>query len=173
MLGALGVAGTLASYALPTSPSTENGWQPVEAMFGQPEIVEMPDHVRDLLGALLEAPASGRELPGAAALREQLATARISRSQYDASDIQIVVEDPQRLAVPRTQSWPVTGEFVREGIRYELALQIEGGTLGMLSVLVPDDEVRLEQALEASSSPDFELPGPEQLTLRVETEQPA
>lgn len=172
VLGALGVAGTLASYALPPSSSTEDGWQPLEDMFSQSETVDMPGEIRDLILALLDTPAPGQDLPGAAALREQLATARIARSTCDASDIQIVVEDPQRLAVPRTQSWPVAGEFVRDGIRYELALQIDSGTLGMLSVLVPDDEVRLEEALEASSAPDFELPGPDQLVLRIETEQP-
>lgn len=177
VMGALGVAGTLVSYTLPTTlptPSGDDGsWRTDWDPFGPPATIEMPERVRALIGALLETPAPGVDLPGAPALREQLATARIARGDCDLSDTQVVVEDPRRLAVPRTQSWPVTGEFVRDGIRYELVLQIDGGTLSMLSVLVPDDEERLEEALEASSSPGFELPGPEQLVLRIETEQPA
>lgn len=172
VLGALGVTGTLVSYALLRTPGSAGSWRSDWGPFGTPETIEMPEQVRSLIGALLQTPAPGTDLPGAPALREQLVTARIARSDCDLSDTQVVVEDPGRLAVPRNQSWPVTGEFVRDGIRYELVLQIDGGTLSMLSVMVPDDEERLEEALEASSSPGFELPGPEQLVLRIETERP-
>lgn len=172
VMGALGVLSTAVAYALPSGTGDGEGWQSVDDMFGEREPVDMPEQVRALIAALLAGPAAGPDLPGAAALRDQLVTARIARSDCDA-DTQILVEDARRLAVPRSQSWPVTGEFTREGVRYELALTIEDGTLGMLSVLVPDDELRLEEALDATSSPDFELPGPEQLLLRVETEQPA
>ncbi|WP_341854776.1 hypothetical protein [Brachybacterium sp. GPGPB12] len=90
--------------------------------------------------------------------RERLETARVLDTGGVGADLQLVVEDPRRLAVPRQQQWPVRGEFLRGGIRYELELQIDGGRLGMLSVMVPDEEPRLEHALSQLASPAFVRP---------------
>ncbi|WP_114855500.1 hypothetical protein [Brachybacterium sp. YJGR34] len=170
LLAALGAAGTAAVCALPrlTGPIERRGG--TEEGFAEGETAPLPCEVRALLAALL-APGPA-DPPGAAALRDQLEAARAVDPGYLDGDVQIHVEDPERLAVPRTQIWPVAGEFSHAGFRYELQLQVEEGRLGMLTVMVRADEARLAQALEHLASPGFVLPDPSALTLRRETEVP-
>lgn len=171
LLAALGAAGTAAMYLLPSLEDQGQRWGTIDELFGEPETVDLTREARDLIVALL-APADGADLPGAAALREQLARARSVDPGYLSSDVQIEVEDPERLAVPRNQTWPVTGAFTRGGLRYLLQLQIDQGRLGLLAVAVADDEPRTEQALEQLAAPGFVLPSPEELTLHLETDRP-
>lgn len=172
LLAALGAAGTAVMFALPSLSEQSERWGSLEEVFDEPETTALPREVRDLIAVLLAPSTPDGDLPGAAALREQLEVARAVDPGYPSSDVQIAVEDPAGLAVPRQQVWPVSAGFVRAGIRYALQLQIEDGRLGMLSVMVPEDEPRLEQALERLSSPGFVLPDPQEITLRRETGTP-
>lgn len=172
LLAALGAAGTAAMYLLPSLEDQGQRWGTIDELFGEPETVDLPGQARDLIAALLAPPADGTDLPGAAALREQLALARSVDPGYLSSDVQIQVEDPERLAVPRNQTWPVGGAFTRGGSRYLLQLQIDQGRLGLLAVTVAEDEPRPEPALEQLAAPGFVLPSPEELTLRRETDRP-
>ena len=172
LLAALGAIGTVAMYLLPSLQDQSQRWGTIDELFGEPETTDLPGEARDLIAALLAPPADAVDQPGAGALRDQLAIARSLDPGYLTSDVQIVVQQPERLAVPRTQSWPVAGDFTRAGVRYTLQLQIDQGTLGLLSVMVADGEPRAEQALEQLAAPGFVLPSPEELTLRVETELP-
>jgi hypothetical protein len=171
-LAALGAVGTAAVIALPHLGEPDRGWAPLEESFGEPSGVPLPSEARALIAALLADPEDAAPLPGAQALREQLAIARGLDTGGAGADLQLVVDHPERLAVPRQQLWPVRAEFRRGGIRYELELQIDDGRLGMLSVMVPDEEPRLEHALSQLSSPSFVLPDPEEIVLRQETDTP-
>lgn len=172
LLAALGAAGTAAMYLLPSLGDQAQRWGTIEELFEEPETVDLPGEARELIAALLAPTADGADLPGAATLRGQLAHARSVDPGYLTSDVQIEVEQPERLAVPRTQTWPVSGEFTRGGIRYLLQLQIDRGRLGLLAVMVADDEPRTESALEQLAAPGFVLPSPEELRLRVEADRP-
>lgn len=172
LLASLSAVGTAAMILAPAAFSRAERWGTLEETFGESESRPLPDDVQALLTALLTPPERTTDLPGAPALREQVAGARIIDPGYPSSDVQFEVQDPQRLAVPRQQVWPQRAVFVRDGIRYELELQIDGGCLGMLSVMVPDDEPRHEQALELLSSPGFALPTTAEITLTQESEQP-
>lgn len=171
-LAALGAAGTAAVIALPHLGDPDRSWSLHEETFGEPAGVPLPSEARALIAALLADAPDAPAPPGAEALREQLETARVLDTGGAGADLQLVVEDPRRLAVPRQQQWPVRGEFLRGGIRYELELQIDGGRLGMLSVMVPDEEPRLEHALSQLASPAFVLPDPDRIALRRESEAP-
>lgn len=172
LLAALGTVGTAAMVLAPAAFSQSERWGTLEETFGESQSRPLPDDVLALLTALLTPPEHTTDLPGAPALREQLVSARIIDPGYQSSDVPFDVEDPQRLAVPRQQVWPQRAAFVRDGIRYELELQIDGGCLGMLSIMVPDDEPRHEHAHELLSSPGFALPDPSEITLEQESEQP-
>ena len=172
VLAALGAVGTAAVIALPHIGDPDGDWSPLEETFGEPTGVPLPSEARALIAALLADAPDGPALPGAEALRDQLASARALDTGGVSTDLQLVVEDPERLAVPRQQLWPVRAEFRRGGIRYELELQIDDGRLGMLSVMVPDEEPRLEHALSQLSSPAFVLPDPDEIVLRRETDAP-
>lgn len=171
-LAALGAVGAAAVIALPHMGEPDRGWAPLEETFGEPAGVPLPSEARDLIAALLADDPDAPAPSGAQALRDQLATARALDTGGVSTDLQLVVEDPERLAVPRQQLWPVRAEFRRGGIRYELELQIDDGRLGMLSVMVPDEEPRLEHALSQLSSPAFVLPEPHEIVLRREGETP-
>ncbi|MGP9743995.1 hypothetical protein [Brachybacterium sp. AOP29-B2-41] len=172
LLATLGAVGTAAMIVAPGAFSQSERWGTLEETFGESESRPLPEDVQTLLTALLTPPEHTTDLPGAAALREQLASARIVDLGYPSSDVQFEVEDPQRLAVPRQQVWPLRAAFMRDGFRYELELQIDDGCLGMLSVMVPDDEPRHEDAHELLSSPEFALPEVSEITLEQESEQP-
>lgn len=171
-LAAVGAVGAAAVIALPHLGDPERDWSLPEESFGEAAGEPLPSEVRALIAALLADAPEGAALPGAEALRGQLERARLLDTGAVSTDLQLVVEDPERLAVPRQQLWPVRAEFRRGGIRYELELQIDDGRLGMLSVMVPDEEPRLEHALSQLSSPTFVLPDPEEITLRRETDAP-
>lgn len=172
VLAALGTVGAAAVIALPHIGDPEGDWTPLEESFGEAAGVPLPSEARALIAALLADDPDGPVLPGAEALRAQLVDARALDTGGVSTDLQLVVEEPERLAVPRQQLWPVRAEFRRYGIRYELELQIDDGRLGMLSVMVPDEEPRLEHALSQLSAPTFVLPDPDEITLRRETDTP-
>lgn len=172
LLAGLAAVGTAAMMLAPAAFPQSKRWRTLEEMFGETESRPLPDDVLALLAALLTPPEHTTDLPSAPALREQLASARILDPGYPSSDVQFDVEEPQRLAVPRQQVWPQRAAFVRDGIRYELELQIDGGCLGMLSVMVPEDEPRHEHAHELLCSPGFALPDPSEISLEQESEQP-
>lgn len=172
LLAGIGAAGAAALYLFPALAGTAERWTTPEGLLGESEPVDMPDDVRALLGALLEAPADGADLPGAQVLRDQLGIARcLQLGEGDSSsEVQILVEEPERLAVPRNQTWPVTGRFDQAGQHFELELQIDAGMLGMLSVMVRDEEERVEEALDHLDDPRFAMPRPDELTLHRESE---
>lgn len=172
LLAALAAAGTAAMIAVPVTSAQPERWETLEERLGESESRPLPADVQALLAALLTPPEHAPDLPGAPALREQLASARVVDPAYPSSDAQFEVEDPPRLAVPRQQVWPLRAAFERDGIRYELELQIDGGCLGMLSIMVPDEEPRHEHAHELLSSPGFALPDPSEITVVQESEQP-
>ena len=172
VLAALGAVGTAAVIALPHIGDPDGDWSPLEETFGEPTGVPLPSEARALIAALLADAPDGPALPGAEALRDPLASARALATGGVSTALQLVVADPERLAVPRQQLWPVRAEFRRGGIRYVLELQIDDGRLGMLSVMVPDEEPRLEHALSQLSSPAFVLPDPDEIVLRRETDAP-
>ncbi|MFC7374113.1 hypothetical protein ACFQRD_02390 [Brachybacterium sp. GCM10030268] len=172
LLAALGAVATVALYGMSSVEGQSHRWGSIDEIFDEPELADLPGEARALAAALLETPDDGPMLPGARTLRDQLATARSVDPGYLSSDMQIVVEQPERLAVPRNQTWPVTGEFTRAGIRFLVRLQISDGMLSLLSVTVPDGERRVQQALEHLASPGFVLPSPDELTLRVESDRP-
>lgn len=172
LLAGIGAAGAAAMYLLPVfAGRTEHGATP-EELFGEPETAELPEGVRVLISALLDAPAGMTDLPGAQALRDQLVSAKRLEVGFGAPDVQLLVEDPELLAVPRNQTWPVTGRFEQAGFRFEVELQIDAGMLGLLSIMVGDGQERLEGALAHLESPRFTLPTPAELTLRRESETP-
>lgn len=180
LMAALNALSTVALYAL--TPS-DGGWVAVADTFEESEPEELPQQVRELVALLLEAPEGGDDLPGAAALREQLVGARTQDPGYPTSDVLLIVEDPQRLAVPHQQTWPVSGSFERDGVTYRLELQIGEGALAMLGVMVDEgvvdegagdvDDEALEAAIDALSSPDFRLPRPAEVTVERQSEQVA
>lgn len=172
LLAAAGAVGAVAVYLLPAVTGTEERWTTAEEILGEPEVAELPEGVRALLAALLEAPADGEDLPGAPALREQLDTAVHLRYGGSSSDVQLIVEEPKRLAVPRNQTWPVTGSFEQAGFTFQLELQIDAGMLGMLSIMVQDEEEHVEGAFAHLDDPRFTLPSREQLTVHRESETP-
>ena len=178
LMAALNALSTAALYAL---TPISGGWVAAEDAFGEPEPQELPEPVRELVALLLEAPEAGEDLPGAAALREQLADVRTQDLGFPSSDVQLVVEDPRYLAVPHQQTWAVTGAFERDGIAHRLELQIGDGVLSMLSVMVEDepftdengemDDEALEVAIDALSSPGFRWPRAAEVTVQRESEQ--
>lgn len=172
VLAVLGAAGAAAMVALPSLAELAPHGRSVEEMFDQPDSSELPGEVAALIEALLADPPEGPAPAGAEVLRAQLPRTRVLDPGYAGADVTLHVEEPERLAVPRQQTWPVTGHFRRGAIGYALMLHIHEGRLSMLSVMVPGDEPRLEHALEMLALPGFVLPGPEEITLARETETP-
>lgn len=177
VLAGIGAAGTLALYALEARRSA--GQVEGEDSFSQEsdeEDRELPAPVRDLVALLLAEPEDGEDLPGAPALRAQLLLARTHGPAEEASEVWLTVPETAERAVPRHQTWPVRGTFTQQGHRFQLELQIDDGTLSMLSVF-PNDEVQhpeLEEdaALEHLSSPDFSLPAAAEVEIVRETAAP-
>lgn len=170
LLAGIGAAGAAASYLLPAlARRSERGATP-EELFGAAESAELPEDARALISALLETPEGALDLPGAQALRDQLVSAKRLEVGFGAPDVQLLVEDPQHLAVPRNQTWPVIGRFEQAGFRFEVELQIDAGRLGLLSIMAGDGQERLDGALAHLDSPRFALPSPAELTLRRESE---
>lgn len=163
-------------YAVPPSGGD---WAPFDDAFEESEPQDLPVEVRELIAMLLEPSEDGTEIPGAGTLRDQLATARTYDPGYATCDVQLLVEDPERLVVPHQQTWPVTGRFERGGLGHRLELMIGEGRLAMLTVMVEDDEESgvdpdaFEAALEALASPDFRFPRPAEVTVHRESEQVA
>lgn len=169
LLAGIGAAGAAALYLVPSSARTERGGDLGQFEDDQ-EPAEMPEQVRALIAALLEPPLDGGDHPGAPALRTQLDSARIVEVDSGPGDVTLVVEQTERLAVPRNQTWPVTARFEEDGFRFSLELQVDGGRLGMLSVMVADEEERTDEALELLDRPDYELPELQEITLHHESE---
>lgn len=175
VLAAVGVVGTVAAYALP-GPLGGERWGSLEEVFSESETQELPAEARALLEALLAPGPDGVDLPGAAALREQLETVRAVDPGYATSDLPLEVAAPRRRAVPHQQTWPVTGRFRRGGRDYALELTISEGALAMLSVMLGEepsaatDDPHLDRVLEEMASPGFLLPDPGELVLHRETE---
>lgn len=78
------------------------------------------------------------ELPGAAALRQQLESVQ-HRDPWPEfmTDLELEVDEEAPRAVPYTQVWPVQGRFTRDGVELAIELQIHQGRLSMISVMVP------------------------------------
>ncbi|MGP5638212.1 hypothetical protein ACTXPS_02060 [Brachybacterium tyrofermentans] len=169
LLAGIGAAGAAALYLVPTPTWAERGGELAPSEDDQ-ATVEMPEQVRALIAALLEPPLDGGDHPGAPALRTQLDSARIVEVDSGPGDVTLVVEQTERLAVPRNQTWPVTARFEEDGFRFSLELQVDGGRLGMLSVMVADEEERTDEALELLDRPDYELPELQEITLHHESE---
>lgn len=114
-------------------------------------------------------------IPGAEALRVQLESAQ----QRDAgagfmTDAYLVAgQDTPRIA-PRTQLWPVKGRFTREGVVFEIELQIHEGRLESLSLVLaeemygPDSEADHSEAIDSLSA----WPEPSELELITERADP-
>lgn len=169
LLAGIGAAGAAALYLVPAAKLAWRDGEP-GAADDDPETADMPEQVRALIAALLAPPAEGGDHPGAPALRTQLGSARVVEVGYASSDVVIDVEQAEHLAVPRNQTWPVTGRFEQGGFWFSLELQIDAGRLGMLSVMVQDTEERGDEAMEFLDRPGYELPMPQELTLHRETE---
>lgn len=179
LLAAVNALATAGLYAV--APSAD-GWMAVAEDVEESEPVELSLPVRRLIELLLDGPEDGTDLPGAATLREQLVGARTQDMGYPTADVQLIVDDPERLVVPHHQSWPVTGAFERDGVGYTVELMVADGMLAMLSVGVDDelfadadgevDEEKYEAALDSLDSTDFRWPRPEEISVRMQTEQP-
>ena len=177
VLAGIGAAGTLALYALEARRSAaqveSEDWFSQES---DEEDRELPAPARDLVALLLAEPEDGEGLPGAPTLRAQLPLARTHGPAEEASEVWLTVPETVERAVPRHQTWPVRGTFTQQGHRFQLELQIDDGTLSMLSVF-PSDEVQhpeLEEdaALEHLSSADFSLPSVAEVEIMRETAAP-
>lgn len=169
LLAGIGAAGAAALYLVPTPTWAERGGELAPSEDDQ-ATVEMPEQVRALIAALLAPPADGGDHAGAPALRTQLDSTRVIDVGSGSSDVMLVVERAERLAVPWNQTWPVTGRFDQGGFCFSLELQIDEGRLGMLSVMVLDEDERVDEALEFLDRPGYELPTPQAITLHHESE---
>lgn len=169
LLAGIGAAGAAALYLVPAAMLAGRDGDPDE-IDDDPETADMPEQVRELIAALLAPPVEGGDHAGAPALRAQLGSARVVEVGYASSDVVIDVEQAERLAVPRNQTWPVTGRFEQGGFRFSLELQIDAGRLGMLSVMVLDEDERADEALEFLDRPGYELPTPQEIALHHESE---
>ncbi|ATG55556.1 hypothetical protein CFK41_12820 [Brachybacterium ginsengisoli] len=169
LLAGIGAAGAAVLYLVQTPTWTERGGELAPSEDGQ-ATVEMPEQVRALIAALLEPPVDGGDHAGAPALRTQLDSTRIVEVDSGSSDVMLVVERAEHLAVPWNQTWPVTGRFDQGGFCFSLELQIDDGRLGMLSVMVLDEDERADEALEFLDRPGYELPTPQAITLHHESE---
>ncbi|NUL45631.1 hypothetical protein F7P69_10550 [Cellulosimicrobium funkei] len=118
-------------------------------------------------------------LPGAEALRLQLKTVEQqgTAGQQDdgfSTDAFLVVHPDTPRITPRTQTWPVKARFTRDGVDYEIGLQVHGGQLDSVSLMLademygPDSEVDHEAAIESITS----WPDPEELELVTEAADP-
>ncbi|NUL44350.1 hypothetical protein F7P69_03975 [Cellulosimicrobium funkei] len=114
-------------------------------------------------------------VPCAEALRIQLASAE----QQDAgagfsTDAFLVVHPDTPRIIPRTQTWPVRARFTRDGIDFEIELQIHEGRLESLSLLLademygPNSEVDADAAINSLTA----WPTVEELELVMETADP-
>ena len=173
-LAALGAAGTVAMYALGARrDAPESGAEHEDDV----EERELPVPARDLVAVLLGAAGEGADLPGAAALRAQLAQARAHGPSEETGEVWLDVPETAERAVPRYQTWPVRGSFTQQGHRFEAELQIDDGLLSMLTVLPAAGEgkdagEREDAALEHLTSPGFALPAPSEVEMLRETAAP-
>lgn len=180
-MAVLGVLGALAGNALARRSyraAVEQGAL-VRAVDDMPEGVEieaaaqipLPAAARVLLETLLDpALAEGAVLPGASALRAQLAHTKAAEPEpgVEFADWLPLVVDPETplvRAVPHDFTWPVRGRFTREGQEFELRLRVVDGELGALD-MEPVEETS-EAAWEALAAMET-WPSPEELTFSVD-----
>lgn len=145
-----------------------------------PEGAEIPDEddgqgpadpaVAAILGALLQP-----GVPGAEALRIQLET--VEQQDVDSgfvTDAFLVAHPDSPRVSPRRQTWPVKGRFTRDGVVFEVELQIHEGRLESLSIMLaeemngPDSEVDYDEAINSLTA----WPVPEELEFITEDADP-
>lgn len=175
LLAVVGAAGTALAYWAPTWAADDD---PDDAdADDEPERLELSDEARELIAALLANPSGRGGLPGAPALRSQLAVAERVDPGYPTSDLELAVDAPERLVVPHDQTWPVLGRFRHEGIGFELRLLITDGRLSQLMVALADDTLEdgdlMERAYDMLGEGEVPLPAVEDLELVVESDQPS
>ncbi|VXA90909.1 hypothetical protein [Citricoccus sp. K5] len=118
-------------------------------------------------------------IPGTEALRLQLETAEQQGTaiQQDAefmTDAFLVVHPDTPRITPRTQTWPVKARFQRGDALFEIELQVHGGQLDSVSLMLademfgPDSPVDHEAAIESITA----WPDPEELELVTEAADP-
>ncbi len=79
-------------------------------------------------------------VPGAEALRIQLET--LQQQELGGgflTDALLVAGDDTPRITPRMQVWPVKGRFARDGVVFEVELQINDGRLESLSIMIADE----------------------------------
>ncbi|WP_131106075.1 hypothetical protein [Ornithinimicrobium sufpigmenti] len=145
------------------------------------ESVDVPDHARALVQAMLDAagsPAGDAPVPAglagtAATLRGQLDHARASvlRDQPLSTDVHFEVPPETPRVVPHTQGWPVRAHFEAGGLPLQVELWIGNGYLSHLSIMLRDDDLAEDdQRWEIDILDVLESwPAPEQVRLVVET----
>lgn len=189
-LAGVGIGAALAlDNQLRPSPDDASEWVEPDELF---ETVEVPDHARALLEAMLDAGAATRSAEAAgqtvapaglavpaglteaaAILREQLDQARatVLRDQPMTTDVHFQIVDDVPRVVPHTQTWPVRAHFEAGGVPLQVELWIGDGHLSGLSImqrsddLAEDDErwsVDILEVLEA-------WPAPAEVRLVLET----
>lgn len=180
-MAVIGVLGALAGNAMVRRShrdAVERGAM-VRAVDDMPADVELeeaaripvPAAARVLLETLLDpALSEGATLPGASALRAQLAHTEAAEPEpgVEFSDWLPLVVDPETplvRAVPHDFTWPVRGRFTREGQEFELRLRVVDGELGALEI-VPVDETS-DESWQARTTLET-WPSPEELTFTVD-----
>lgn len=185
VLAALGAAGTLVVYGLEARSARRRGELGADRWVGADGWVEdlgsergLPDAVRAAVAHLLAPSADGTDLPGAAALRAQLPSAR-AHGPADEAEVWLLVPETAQRAVPRHQTWPVRGAFVHEGRRLLIELQIDDGLLSMLSLFPAGPELEQggpeldgEHDLLPSGPVEALLPQPAGIEILRETAAP-
>ena len=147
---------------------------------GPVETAPLPLEAVVLVETLLDpALAEGRDLPGAAALRDQLPFVRTvaeALPDVDGEDpvpdwmpLVVEAEDEVELAVPHDFTWPVRGRFVSDdGQTFELTLLVIDGELGSL-VVSPVEDPEQEEWDEIPAPGAW--PGVHELTFHVDGER--
>jgi hypothetical protein len=147
----------------------------------EPPLGPVDPAVRAILDALLRP-----DVPGAEALRIQLESVQqrnpgvpdgLPADALDGlfhTDAYLAVDEDAPRISPRTQLWPVTGRFTRDGAVFEVELQIHEGRLESLSLMVadetygPDSDMDHEEAIGLLTA----WPEVEELEIRTEMADP-
>lgn len=145
------------------------------------ESVEVPDHARALLEAMLDAATSpGADGPVPAGLAETAATLRgqldqaqasILRDQPLSTDVHFEVPAETPRVVPHSQGWPVRAHFEAGGLPLQVELWIGDGYLSGLSIMQRGDDLAEDDERWETDILDVleAWPTPEQVRLVLET----
>ena len=184
IFAALGAGMTAATYALASRQvEDEQAWHELAHTITDELRGELDPRLRAVIEAML-APAvdgaDGADLPGAAALREQLGHVR-QLGDRPFFDTMLVFEDPALTtlprAVPRQQTWPVSACFDRDGRVYRLELLISDGLLAAVTATTDQAETPvgwdMGEAELGALVDDPTPPAVDELELVVESEDPS